>query len=557
MILLTSEISPAFFLIALPIFLYAEIHYRFKGMPSRLFMREPEIIADVPHRLEPGAQLAILLIIKDAKRFPLRLRSITANIVNESGECLFKTLCGEPQIIQSYYWWQVELVTLPPSMIGNLRIDVTFEYETQQGKIKRAVNDNYRGVSHAPLQCHAAAEPLPILPGYISGDVHFHSDGTDDQVEFGAPLEATALMARAMGLQFFAATDHSYDIDDQPENYLKNDPDLKRWHAQRKHIFEWNAQQNGVIILPGEEVSCANRGGRNVHFLILDHSQFLPGSGDGAEHWFRTRAELSIEEILNQLDENAAAFGAHPRVKAPILEWLLLRRGRWRREDFLHSRLDGLQIWNGHPDGAEDGLREWRELLLSGKKLALAAGNDAHGNFSRFRQVGFPFFKMREHRLNIFGRARTVVRRVENNDAAQIIAALREGKSCISTGPMIDLQIFNHDGKVFSMGDTAIGDLATVKVTALSTHEFGEIEDLRIWFGDLAARKEKLFFSKSDFKGETAFNTTLPLQSTRIRRGYFRSELTTKINETTLPDIRLSPQVLSNPVWVNDEVERV
>ncbi len=550
MILLTSEISPTLFLLALPIFLYAEIHYRFKGVPSRLFMREPEIIADVPHRLEPGTRLPILLIIKDAKRFPIRLRSITANIMNESGECFFKTLLEEPQAVQSYYWWRVEHVTLPPSMIGNLRIDVTFEYETQRGKIKRAVNDNYRGVSHAPLQCYAATEPLPLLPGYISGDMHYHTDGTDDQVEFGAPLEATAAMTKAIGLNFFAATDHSYDIDDLPENYLANDPQLRRWHAQRRAIEQWNKQKNGIVILPGEEVSCANRRGRNVHFLVLDHSKFLPGSGDGAEHWFHTHAELSIEEILNQLDENAAAFAAHPRVKTPFLEWLLLRRGRWQREDFLHSRLDGQQIWNGHPDGTEDGLREWRELLLSGKKLVLAAGNDAHGNFSRFRQVGFPFFKMREHRLNIFGRARTVVRVVENNDAHQIIAALRKGNSCISTGPVIDLQIVNHDGKVFSMGDTARGDLATIKIIALSTHEFGEIEELKVWFGDLATKKEEICFAKSDFKGVTTFDATLTLESARMRRGYFRAELATKSNETTLPDIRLQPQALSNPVWV-------
>ncbi len=554
MILLTPEISPAFFLLALPIFLYAEIHYRFKGVPSRLFMREPEIIADVPHRLEPGALLPILLIIKDAKRFPICLRSVTANIMNESGECFFKTIFEEPQAVRDYYWWRVEKIELPPSVIGNLLIDVNFEYETQRGKIKRAVNDNYRGVSHAPLQCYASTEPLPTLPGYISGDVHFHTDGTDDQVEFGAPLEATALMARAMGLQFFAATDHSYDIDDLPENYLKNDPELKRWHEQRRQIAEWNARKNGVIILEGEEVSCASRNGRNVHFLILDHSKFLPGSGDGAEHWFHTRAELSIEEILNQLDENAAAFAAHPRVKTPFLEWMLLRRGRWQREDLLHSRLDGLQIWNGHPDGTEDGLREWRELLLSGKKPVLAAGNDAHGNFSRFRQVGFPFFKMREHRLNIFGRARMVVRGAENSGANQIIAALRKGNSCISTGPVIDLQIANHDGKVFSMGDTARGELTVVKTIVLSSEEFGEIEELKIWFGDLKTRREEIFFAKSDFKGMTVFDVTLSLQRIQMRRGYFRAELATKANEMALPDIRLRPQALSNPVWV-EEIE--
>jgi len=551
----TSDSLLALLAVLLPIALYAEIHYRFKGVPSRLFMREPEIIADVPHRLEPGSPLPILLIIKDAKRFPIRLRSISTDIANELGEQYRVVLLKEPQPIHDYYWWRVEHVTLPPSMSGRLRVNVIFDYENQRGRMKHAVNDNYRGVSHAPLFTYASTEPLPTLPGYISGDLHYHTDGTDDQVEFGAPIEATAAMAKAMGLHFFAATDHSYDIDDLPENYLQNDPELRRWHEQRRKIAEWNAKQNGVMILPGEEVSCANHRGRNVHSLILGHSQFLPGSGDGAERWFHTRAELSIEEILEKLDENAAAFAAHPRARTPFLEWLLLRRGRWQHQDFLHQRLDGLQIWNGHPAGTAEGLHAWRNLLLSGRKLVLVAGNDAHGNFNRFRQVGFPFLLMRGHRLHIFGRARTVacpsvVSANTNDDSQRLIAALRNGNSCISTGPVIDLQVINRAGHVFHMGETAHGEMAAVKITALSNHEFGEIERLKIWFGDLRKRREGIFFEKSDFGGATNFTTTLPVPQGGLYRGHFRAELATRANALALPDVRLRPQALSNPVWL-------
>jgi hypothetical protein len=289
-----------------------------------------------------------------------------------------------------------------------------------------------------------------------------------------------------------------------------------------------------------------------VHFLVFDHSQFLPGSGDGAEHWFHTRAELSIEEILDRLDENAAAFAAHPRVRTPFLEWLLLRRGRWQRRDFLHPRLDGLQIWNGHPDGTEDGLAAWREMLLRGRKLVIVAGNDAHGNFSRFRQVGFPFFKMREHRLNIFGRARTVVLGSANDAAPQIIAALRKGNSCISTGPVIDLQVMNRAGETFSMGGTACGELATVTIRAASSREFGEIEEVKIWLGNVGQLQEEIFFAKSDFGGATSFTATLPVpESSFGGQGYFRAELSTKPNAMALPDARLRTQALSNPVWVD------
>ncbi len=545
-----SDSAFLFCWLAMTLWLYAEIHYRFKGVPSRLFMREPEIIADVPHRLEPGLPLPILLIIKDAKRFPIRLHSIKAEISNDAGQQFHVVLCKEPQAIRDYYWWRVEQVELPVTMNGHLRANIIFYFENSSGQIKRVMNDNYRGVTHAPLQTFAATEPLPTLPGYVSGDLHYHTEGTDDQVEFGAPPEAAAAMARAMGLQFFAATDHSYDIDDLPENYLRNDPDLRKWHEQRRKIAEWNAEKNGVIILPGEEVSCANHRGRNVHFLIIGHSQFLPGSGDGAERWFHTRAELSIEEILEQLDDNAAAFAAHPRVRAPFLEWLLLRRGRWHRQDFLHPRLDGVQIWNGHPDGMAEGLKSWKEMLLAGKKLVVAAGNDAHGNFSRFRQVGFPFFLMRENRLNLFGRSRTVVRGHAKDTSQDIIAALRRGGSCISTGPVIDLQIINSADEIFNTGETARGEIVAIKIRALSSQEFGEIRNFKIWFGDLAKRREEIFFAKSDFHGSTNFTDNVEVPPRNTIRGYFRAELVTRENGGALPDSRLQLMALSNPVWV-------
>jgi len=38
---------------------YAEMHYRWWPLPSRYFMKEPEILADAPHRVEPGRPLPL------------------------------------------------------------------------------------------------------------------------------------------------------------------------------------------------------------------------------------------------------------------------------------------------------------------------------------------------------------------------------------------------------------------------------------------------------------------------------------------------------------------
>ena len=64
----------------LPILGYAETHYRFTGLPSLIYRRQPEIIFDLPRRLQPGADLPVVLLIKDADRFPVSVHTITANL---------------------------------------------------------------------------------------------------------------------------------------------------------------------------------------------------------------------------------------------------------------------------------------------------------------------------------------------------------------------------------------------------------------------------------------------------------------------------------------------
>lgn len=64
---------------------YLEIHYRLKYFPfSRYFKREPEIYADAPHRIGPGQDLPISLIIKDANKYPITLKNVHIKIISEN-----------------------------------------------------------------------------------------------------------------------------------------------------------------------------------------------------------------------------------------------------------------------------------------------------------------------------------------------------------------------------------------------------------------------------------------------------------------------------------------
>jgi hypothetical protein len=385
----------------------------------------------------------------------------------------------------------------------------------------------------------------------MHGELHCHTDATSDQVEFGAPVEAMLELAKAQGLNFFAATDHSYDLDDLPDNYLKNDPALRKWQVLQERIRKCNAAHQDFVIIPGEEVSAGNSQRRNVHFLIFNSQQFFPGSGDSAERWFRTAPEMSINEILAQLGDEALAFAAHPEVPTPLLEWLLLRRGKWQWPDYQHPRLNGLQIWNGSLEGMNEGTARWRELLLSGKKLYIIAGDDAHGNFNRFRQVGIPHLRLREHHWHLFGRTRTAALIEGQLTLSSLMSALRNGRACITTGPVMDLQIMGENGQRACLGETVDAPVKNFFVQAISSAEFGKLERVVVWLGNLQARRERILFEAHDFADSFSFSQTLPLDLP-AGKFYLRGEAFSAGSEF-LPERSLPCRVLTNPIWVEPE----
>ena len=62
------------------VLLYPEIHYLFKYFPfSRYRIREPEMIADAPFRIEPGQDIPVLLLLKDGKQFSSKYEKAKLN----------------------------------------------------------------------------------------------------------------------------------------------------------------------------------------------------------------------------------------------------------------------------------------------------------------------------------------------------------------------------------------------------------------------------------------------------------------------------------------------
>lgn len=540
--------------------LYAEIHYRFKFTPSRLFQRQPEIIADAPHRLPPNTPVPILIFLKDAHLFPCELVEINteaqlAKQFQPKGGCASSSkltfqLLKSREAVNKPWWWRILYVKLPDDWLGWAQINVVIDYRVGR-KTYRCCNDNYIGVSHAPLHVFLSDASLPSVPNYYYGDLHCHTNATSDQVEFGAPLEAMVALAQAQELSFFAATDHSYDLDDYPEDYLHNDPALRKWHDLQVAIRRLNDTHANFVILSGEEVSCGNARGRNVHFLILNHPHFIRGSGDSAERWLRTKPDHTIAEVLAMLTPQALAFAAHPAVLTPYLESLLLGRGHWDLMDLQHDRLNGVQFWNAGRRYEEEGLQQWRALLLQGRRMLAIAGSDAHGNFNRFRQITLPFMKMIEHHRHLFGSMRTAAYVDGKLQLDSLIAALHAGRACLTNGPLIDFSIVTPKGGLARMGDQLKTTGGMIMLNAVSSAEFGKLAYIKIWRGDLERKEETTLYEETTFPHAFQHRVQLPLPSDS-NHYYLRAEAITQRESFTVEQ-GASCRALTNPIWIEKQ----
>jgi hypothetical protein len=530
-------------LLFLPFFLYAETHYRFRFLPSLLKKLEPEVIADLPHRLDLGQDIPLLVIVKDAHKNPARLLGVRATLVRPKVAPETLELLEHPCELTQRFFSQVFHIARPRGT-GWLEIDVAMTIEIGN---KRTTyhNDNHITSSHRSLRVFLSESRLPSFQGLVLGDPHTHSNYTDDQVEFGSPLAGSRELCRAMGLSYFCVTDHSYDLDDRLDSFLENDPSFPKWKALQKEIDDLNADTRDFAIVRGEEVTCRNADGANVHCLVYGQREFIQGSGDGAERWFQTRSENTIGDVVSQRSSGAIAIAAHAREPVPFLQRVLLGRGIWSIRDLDQSELTGLQIINGRLDrGFEESYRAWTRLLLEGRCVTAIAGNDAHGNFNRFRQIGIPFLQIRESDEQIFGKWRTGVILDQPLSECAVIECLSRGRAIMSDGPVLRLSATDESGQVRQIGETISPGLLTVRVDAYSSKEFGAIESIRIFAGVRAKGVEQM---ASEFHHLGSFECSKTVTFDRGQCDYLRAETATFADGSFDSKIH---QCYTNAIWV-------
>jgi hypothetical protein len=532
---------------SLPFFLYAETHYRFKYFFSFLKKAEPEVIADAPHRIEPGREIPLLLLVKDADKFPATLTSVKV-ILQQAGKAIREdTIISIPVTLNEPLWWKV--YELPCKGInGWVELDVQLVLATK-GKTRPYRADNHRTSSHAPLRVFVSDEPLPREDNLYFGDAHTHSERTDDQVEFGVPIEPAVQLSREIGLSFFCVADHSYDLDDSIDDYSSNDSNLPKWKSLSQDIQKTNAANTDFVAVQGEEISCRNSKDRNVHLLLLGDERFFEGSGDGAERWFQTRSEYALSEILSRKNQRALAFAAHPMEPVSILQRWLLGRGSWSSKDLSDNRITGVQFANGmRNEGFLRGYRAWIQCLLEGKRAYCLAGNDAHGNFNRFRQIGIPFVRIRENNSQLFGKMRTAIFLNDHLSQATLLTSLAAGHFIISDGPVANIVCSGNKSTATSIGTRLVGSEFEFIVSAKSSREFGEIDEVKVLLGTIGKDMEQIL--PVERLSETfAYRKSVSVHVTELT--YIRVEVySSRMNQSDgQPHF-----CFTNPIWLTPDI---
>ncbi len=510
-------------------FAYVETHFRKRPLPSFLYRKEPEILFDTPSRLEPGKKLPAMLLIKDANLFPIELINITAAIgLIEQHRIFFKEFVPEQKKINSKIYFQTMEIPLPVDYSGQLHINFKLDYRIGNS-LRFVLNDNIPSLLHAPCSLFIANTPLPVPYGWITGDMHTHSIFTNDEVEYGAPIEVMPMMAKAMGFSFAALLDHSYDLDNKNPFSEKDSFYLQKQFANK-------LSDDTFALFSGEEVSLINSKGKTVHAGVIEPYSLINGYRDSGRT-FSTKNDARIDD-LSQKSQGKIIFATHPCHSPGLFERILLNRGSWSRSDI--DNVSHIQFMNGAIDTSFfKGRVLWIKSLLRGKKLFAVAGSDAHGDFSQTRRIGLPFINARKDNSHNFGISRTVIpSKINKND---ILDAIKEGRAVISNGPFLSL-LFKQENHQIETGQTFSGE-GIFKITAISTSEFGAITAIKLYHGIIGTKREELI---SEWKPEpNIFSMDCEFAFVSKEHGYTRAEIYTGkgLNSIT------AGYAATNPIW--------
>ncbi|MBP7462290.1 MAG: T9SS type A sorting domain-containing protein [Candidatus Delongbacteria bacterium] len=430
-----------------------------------------DVLADCPWRLEPDRNvLPVMIQVKDAGD-NIADYDIEYVSVRYDGQEIyrrdyhFKVTNQVYNLYQVGDWYdiiEVPTVNLPRNQLISLIVKIKENGEWYDPD----------GDTEMEIRTWLSDYPLPQLPEWKAGDIHFHSHLTDNEFEFGGPAMMAKTAGRAIGLGYITLTDHAVDMNATKYNYMMRLCD--------------SLSDTSLVLLAGEEVSAKNYEGHYLHTLVYNQKQHIVGSEISAPGY--TREGYYIHEIVSRmLADSAYLFIAHPEIgqfrwEIPLFGWSI-DRGMTRDQDYMTPGLHGIQIWNTRRqienwyENLITGLDKWRGLLAEGRRIVISAGSDAHGDFSYSRLYTTSSYpNVANDWSNAMGRVRTYLYSPSPSPAI-LHRALQTGQSICSDGPLTELMLV-QDNDTTRLGHELLVDSPNprILIRMISTPEFGRID---------------------------------------------------------------------------------
>jgi hypothetical protein len=514
---------------------YADLHIQ-KNMYPR---KEPDVVADTLTRMAEPGPIPVMLLIRHTDIFPTELAEAVITADFEGGVPSTSKTVKYNLRLKQLNWHDLQYVETPAGYKGAVGISVKFNMKIRGAEVT-PLNNNLRNLKRTPMMVYVGAPAFPRFGGWYFGDIHLHTAYTDNQVEFGAPADISALMAARYGMDWSVFTDHSFDLDDMEEDTLVNDPKIGKWKRMLADVADARKKYPVVVFMPGEELSCGSAENKNVHMIVINTEKFYVGNGDG--HETGNAPDLACAGVTAALPKDAAAFAAHPICEVSVVETYLINRGNWSFEDMKAPGLTGLESWNHDQHPNKESFDAWVKLLLAGERKYLSAGTDSHGDFSKeYANGGYE-----DTQRSPFGAIRTAVYAPDGPlTPEKVTAAMRAGRMVVTSGPFPVVELRNSAGKTAMIGGDISGGKITANVAAKSSPEFGPIIEVKVILGEIGGSAESVIadFKSADFSDPMDIQKTLDLPET-AKNGYVRIEAYSQSAGVVYDGY-------TNPIWFN------
>lgn len=248
-------------------------------------------------------------------------------------------------------------------------------------------------------------------PGLVGCDLHVHARPSFDSL---VTPEDRVLSLVSAGVDFAVPTEHNIVGDYGPPL------ELQGLTAQLAHV-------------PGVEVTTESP--RFGHFGVF------PWPLGAAVPPYRGTTPSALLEAAKRGDPTRLVQINHPRLSQTIGFFNVIGFDpASARPPEAVPHFDTLEVYNGYelgrPDLTERVMADWFSLLNFGRRVAATGSSDSHR--IQYQWAGYPRTYARVHPQAAGDTGAPI-------DTRAVIAALRRGEGFVTSGPMIDLELFEGD----------------------------------------------------------------------------------------------------------------